>query len=84
MRLYGAPTRPLPSSTELHGEYGADDEDGAQELPGAQDLAQERHRQQLQQDRDRMGYHPERLEVPVMRPNCTTSVYGSSLSAGCR
>jgi hypothetical protein len=45
---------------------------------------QERHRQELQQDRDRMGYRPERLEVPVMRPNCTTSVYGSSLSSGCR
>lgn len=42
--------------------------------------------QQLQrkQDRDAVRYRPERLEVPVMKPSCTSSVYGSSLSAGCR
>jgi hypothetical protein len=55
-----------------------------QESVQRREAFQERHRQQLQQDRDRMGYRPERLEVPVMRPNCTTSVFGSSLSSGCR
>lgn len=39
---------------------------------------------QRQQDRDAVRYHPERLDVPVMKPSCTTSVYGSSLSSGCR
>lgn len=39
---------------------------------------------QRQQDRDQLRYRPERPEVPVMKPSCTTSVYGSSVSAGCR
>lgn len=45
--------------------------------------------QQLQQlrreqDRNATRYRPERLDVPVMKRSCTTSVYGSSLSSGCR
>ncbi|RST78731.1 hypothetical protein EJC49_25360 [Aquibium carbonis] len=41
-------------------------------------------RLQRQQDRDAVRYRPERLEVPVMRPSCSSSVHGSSLSSGCR
>jgi len=39
---------------------------------------------QRQQDRDAVRYRPERLEVPVMKPSCTSSVYGTGLSSGCR
>ena len=37
-----------------------------------------------QQDRNDLRYRPERLQVPVIRPSCRSSVYGSSISAGCR
>jgi hypothetical protein len=39
---------------------------------------------QRQQDRDAVRYSPKRLEVPVMKPSCSSSVPGSSLSSGCR
>jgi hypothetical protein len=37
-----------------------------------------------QQDRDAVRYRPERLEIPVMKPSCSSSIHGSSLSSGCR
>ena len=39
---------------------------------------------QRQQDRDALRYRPERFDVPVIKPSCTSSVHGSSLSSGCR
>jgi len=37
-----------------------------------------------QQDRDAVRYRPERLEIPVMKPSCSSSIQGSGLSSGCR
>lgn len=45
---------------------------------------QELQQLRREQDRDATSYRPERLEVPVMKPSCSSSVYGSSLSSGCR
>ncbi len=60
-----------------------------EELQAERAIRQREQVQQLQQrnrqqDRNDMRYRPERLEVPVIRPSCSSSVYGSSVSAGCR
>ncbi len=39
---------------------------------------------QRQQDRDAVRYNPKRLDVPVMKPSCSSSVPGGNLSSGCR
>ena len=60
-----------------------------EELQAERAVRQREQFQQLQQlnrqqDRNDMRYRPERLEVPVIRPSCSSPVYGSSVSAGCR
>ena len=55
-----------------------------QESINRREAYQQLQQLQRQQDRDATRYRPERLEVPVMKPSCTSSVHAGSLSTGCR
>ncbi|WP_187971912.1 hypothetical protein [Aquibium microcysteis] len=55
-----------------------------QESIARREAYQQLQQLQRQQDRDATRYRPDRLEVPVMKPSCTSSTYGSAGPANCR
>ena len=55
-----------------------------QESIARREAYQQLQQLQRQQDRNATRYRPEPLDVPVMKPSCTTSTRGSSNASNCR